>query len=186
MDETGLERAWVQSLRSGRITWVDTGDDATGGMYIRRVNDRGEAVGTVFFEGFAAEARTWLRPGHGPGRTLDQGSSPVAEGWDITNDRRVVGSVAEQVDEELYVPMGVVWGRDGQIADVLASVAQVGSDAYPRLLNEAGQAAGAAWWGDFFEGHAEAAAWPKPDTIQALGLLPGGGISIAYGQSEGG
>lgn len=186
VDDSGRERAWVQDLRSGRVTWIDTGEDTAGGIYIRRINDRGEAAGTVYFEGFSAEARTWLRPGHGPGRALERGELGFAEGWDITNHRRVVGSVAEDVGDGWLVPKGVIWGRDGAIEHVLASNPAVGYDTYPRLLSEAGQAAGVAWYGDLFEGHYEAAAWPAPGAIESLGLLPGGGESAAYGQSEGG
>ena len=179
VDEAGHERAWVQNLRTGKLTWVDTGDVEW--VSVRRINDRGEAVGTLFGEG--AEPARWLRPDRAP-ELLPSGDLGFAEAWAITNRRDVVGSYAVEVPDG-FVPQGVIWSSKGD-ATPLVSNAGVTADSYPRLLTEAGQAAGQAWFGSWESGHYEAARWPDPDHIEPLGLLPGGGYSGAYGQSEGG
>jgi hypothetical protein len=54
------------------------------------------------------------------------------------------------------------------------------------VVNDAGLVAGTAWYGAPFGGHYEAARWPSPAVLEPLGLLPGGGYSDVYGQSEDG
>ncbi|ROR65690.1 hypothetical protein [Agrococcus jenensis] len=185
-DASGRERAWVQSLRSGRITWVETEQEAAG-IGVRRINDRGDAVGTVWTSDLEAEARVWSPRLDRPGTALPNDSAfPYAEGWDITNDLRVAGATSlELPDLEAVVPWGAIWSRRGEVTHV-ASNPGVEADTYVRLLDERGEAAGVAWFGDWFGGHYEAARWPSPTTIESLGLLPGGGFSAVYGQSEGG
>lgn len=185
-DASGRERAWVQSLRSGRITWVEAEPEAAG-IGVRRINDRGDAVGTVWLSDLEAEARVWSPHVDRPGASLPNDSTfPYAEGWDITNDLRVAGATSLELPElEAVVPWGAIWSRRGEIAHV-ASNPGVQADTYVRLMDEGGEAAGVAWFGDWSGGHYEAARWPSPSTIESLGLLPGGGFSGVYGQSEGG
>ena len=57
----GRERAWVQDLRTGKVTWVDTGEAAD--HYVRRINDRGEVAGTIYGEGFAANSHRFAPGG---------------------------------------------------------------------------------------------------------------------------
>ncbi|SOC53748.1 hypothetical protein [Ornithinimicrobium cerasi] len=186
VDETGRERAWVQDLRTGKVTWVDTPEDASG-IYVRRINDRGEAAGTVFGEENAKDAVVWWPRVDRPGRVLPApGKFGYAMGWGINNFRDVVGFFDHYVEQyDAIVTYGVTWDRHGS-PTLLASNPGNDGDSFPRVINNAGQAAGGAWYGDFFEGHFEAARWPSPDVIEPLGLLPGGGYSEVYGQSEGG
>jgi hypothetical protein len=185
VDETGRERAWVQDLRTGTVTWVDTPEDASG-IYVRRINDRGEAAGTVFGSGADAQAMTWWPRVDRPGQPLAGGDLGWSEAWAINNSRDVTGPVGKYLPEfDAFVLYGQVWDRHGT-ATPLASNPGLDADTHPRLINDAGQVAGGAWYGDFFEGHFEAARWPSPDVIEPLGLLPVGGYSEVYGQSEGG
>lgn len=181
VDDSGRERAWTQSLRTGKVSWVETADAE--GIYVRRINDRGEPAGTLYGEGFSADAARWLRPDRAP-ELLPSGPLGFAEAWAITDGRDVVGSWATETPEGA-VPQGVVWSKKGGTS-LLASNDGVAADSYPRLLSEAGQAAGEAWYGPWDGGHYEAARWPDADVIEPLGLLPGGGYSGAYGQSQGG
>jgi hypothetical protein len=182
LEESGRERAWVQDLRSGRLTWVDT-DGAAEGIYVRRINDRGDAAGSVFYGGFTADAVAWWPRVDRPGRVLFGGEDGVAEAWAINNKRTVAGSYAHYLpDYGFHVPQGALWSARGDVT-VLASNPGVEADTHARLLTDHGQAAGSAWYGDIFEGHAEGARWPSPNRLESLGLLPGGGYSAVFGQS---
>lgn len=181
----GRERAWVQDLRTGKVTWVDTGEAAD--HYVRRINDRGEVAGTIYGEGFAADALVWWPRVDIPGRVLPApGEFAYASAWGINNARDVAGFFDHYVEEwDAVVPYGVVWDRHGTPTPLASNPGNEG-DSFPRLINDEGQAAGMAWYGSWVEGHYEAARWPSPETIEPLGLLPGGGYSEVYGQSEGG
>ncbi|WP_203580101.1 hypothetical protein [Microbacterium hibisci] len=180
VDDSGRERAWVQNLRTGALTWVETGDAE--GIYVRRINDRGEPAGTLYTGEFTADAAWWPRADRAP-RLLGGGDLGSAEAWAINHRREVAGSYAVEVPDGV-VPQGVVWTSKGTA--LLGSNPGVAADTFSRVLSDAGQAAGGAWYGPWDGGHYEAARWPEPATIESLGLLPGGGFSGVYGQSEGG
>ncbi|WP_109211951.1 MULTISPECIES: hypothetical protein [Microbacterium] len=180
MDESGREQAWVQNLRTGALTWVETGQAE--GIYVRRINDRGEPVGTLHTGEFTSDAAWWPWADRPP-RLLGGGDLGSAEAWAINHRRDVTGSYAVEVPEGI-VPQGVVWTSKG--AALLASNPGVAADTFSRVLSDAGQSAGGAWYGPWDGGHYEAARWPEPGRIESLGLLPGGGFSGVYGQSENG
>lgn len=181
MDGSDFFLPWVQDLRTGRLTWIDGGGAEDFG--VRRINDRGEAVGTVYGPDGATAMVWWPRVDR-PGRPLHAGELGWSEALAVNNHRMVAGSFAHDVEElEWVVPHGMVWDRHGTPTP-LASNPGVEADSYPRVINDAGLVAGTAWYGAPFGGHYEAARWPSPDVLEPLGLLPGGGYSDIYGQSE--
>ncbi len=183
VDESGREQAWVQDLRNGKLTFVDTGDAE--GHTVRRINDRGEAAGTLYSGDTAQPTVWWPRPSR-PGRALEAGELAWGEALAINNVREVAGFFDHYLPAfDAVVPWAVVWDRHGS-STPLASNPGVEGDSWARVINDAGQAAGSAWYGSWDGGHYEAARWPSPDAIEPLGLLPGGGYSEVFGQSEGG
>jgi hypothetical protein len=104
-----------------------------------------------------------------------------AQAWDLTNDRRVAGSIG--LGDFRY--QAVVWSADGTMTRLANNPGAV-PDSSARLINERGEAAGYARWGDLDTGHLEAARWRSPSQLESLGLLPDGEFSFAYGLSEGG
>lgn len=173
-DAEGREYAWVQSLRSGRITIVDAG--TTERFWVQHINDRGAAAGSVWVSDFDIEARVWWPRVDRPSQVLpDDGEG--ASAYDLTNDRRVAGAF----DIGDFQTQAVIWETDGTATPLAGNP---GSSVYSsaRLINERGEAAGFAWFG----GHLEAARWRTPTQLESLGLLPEGGDSMAYGQAEGG
>ncbi len=185
---TGQVRGWVQKLLTGRLTWAvpaPAGEEVPVDVYFRRINDRGAAAGTVFFEDRAA-AVTWNKVHLDPVE-LPGGDHGYAEARDINNRRDVVGMVAVPVPglADALMAQPTLWDRRG----TPTGMATFGIDAFPVLLNDARQAAGMVGVGspdDLANAHAEAGFWAQPDEVIGLGLLPGGGESLAYGLDEGG
>ena len=178
VDPLGREFAWVQSLRSGRITIVDAG--VTERFWVQHINDRGSAAGSVWISDTETEARVWEPRVDRPGEPLPHDALD-AQAWDITNDGRVAGSVG--LGEFRY--QAVTWDAAGTLTRLAGNPGSV-VDTSARLINERGEAAGFALWGDQFTGHYEAARWRTPSQLESLGLVPDGGYSAAFGQSEGG
>jgi hypothetical protein len=178
VDRLGREYAWVQNLRSGGVTIVDAG--VTERFWVQHINDAGEAAGSVWVSDTETEARVWEPQVSAPGRVLPHDALD-AQAWDITNDGRVAGSVG--LGEFRY--QAVTWDADGTLTRLASNPGSV-VDTSARLINERGEAAGHALWGDQFTGHYEAARWRTPTELESLGLLPDGGFSAALGQSEGG
>jgi hypothetical protein len=178
VDRLGREYAWVQSLRTGRLTMVDAG--VTERFWVQHINDGGEAAGSVWVSDTETEARVWEPRVSAPGRALPHDALD-AQAWDVTNDGRVAGSVG--LGDFRY--RAVTWDPAGAMTRLASNPGAV-VDTSARLINERGEAAGLAWWGDEFTGHFEAARWRSPSQLESLGLLPDGGYSAAFGQSEGG
>ncbi len=178
IDAQGREYAWVQSLRTGRLRMLDVG--VTERFWVQHINDRGAAAGSVWISDTETEARIWEPGAPGSGRALPHDALD-AQAWDITNDGRVAGSVG--LGEFRY--QAVTWDADGTLTRLASNPGSV-VDTSARLINERGEAAGHALWGDQFTGHYEAARWRTPTELESLGLLPDGGFSAALGQSEGG
>ena len=168
---------WVQSLRSGRLTIVDAG--VTERFWVQHINDRGEAAGSVWVSDTETEARVWEWPVSAPGRALPHDALD-AQAWDLTNDGRVAGSIG--LGDFRY--QAVTWDAAGALTRL--AILEPVVDTSARLINERGEAAGFALWGDQFSGHYEAARWRTPSQLESLGLVPDGGYSAAFGQSEGG
>lgn len=177
VDAAGREYAWVQHVRSNRVTIVETG--TTERFWVDHINDRGAAAGSVWVSDFDIEARLWWRVDR-PGLVLPHdGEGAIA--YDLTNDRRVSGAIG--IGDFRY--QAVIWDRRGVPTELAGNPGSL-VNSTARLINERGEAAGFAMWGDQFTGHLEAARWRTPAQLESLGLLPDGGDSMAHGQSEGG
>jgi hypothetical protein len=181
--ETGRWQGWVQKLLTGRVTWVDPapGDVEPVDVYFRRINDRGAAAGTAWLQDGGIALR-WTRYDRDPVE-LPGGDEGIAEGWDINNDRDVVGNLAVRLpgDDGFLIPQPTLWDARNRPTPM----ATLGLDGYPRLLNDRRQAAGVVGVGpDLLSAHPEAGFWPTPDTVVGLGLVPGGVASQAFGLGE--
>lgn len=178
MDADGREHAWTQDLRTGRLRVAGTG--ATERVTGLRVNDRGAAAGSVWTSDVDLEARVWWPRVDGPGRAL-QHDGIGAQANDITNRRRVAGAVG--LGDFRW--QAAVWDADGAMTRLASNPGALVHDT-AHFIDERGEAAGFAAWGDDVTGHLEAARWPAPTQLESLGLLPDGGDSGVLGQAEGG
>lgn len=192
-----IARSWVMDLASGDLEWYDVdsgprGEDH-GFTWVRRINDAGAGAGT------ANRNDDWdVEPGtdavgfDGPDATMEflsaAGSYLEAGAFGINNDGQRVGYFADEFfypeDEFWTIWQPSVWEPDGS-RTVLAT--PYGFEAFPRVIEDDGGIAGAVGVGDSPEtAHIEAGYWPDVDTNVALGLLPGGDYSEAYGGDEDG
>ena len=190
---TGVEAAWVQDLRSGEVTILDTESgprgSGHGGMWMRRINDAGRVVGIVF--------RNWTDPWAdavtfvGPDAPMEllPGVAAAADSlaFGINNQAQKTGYLATREYEEApgwYAFDPVVWQSDGTITPM--SVAG-GFEAVPRAIKDDGSASGSMLAGQSVDSaHVEPAYWPDPSRVVPLGVLPGGGWGDVFGMDEGG
>jgi hypothetical protein len=192
-----VARSWLQDLTTGEISWYDVdsgprGEDH-GFTWVRRIDDAGAGAGTAFRSdapdgepgsdavGFDDPAATmeFLSPA---GTYLEAGA------FGINNHGQRVGYHADEFfypEEEFWtIWQPSIWEADGS-RTVLAT--PYGFEAFPRTIEDDGGMAGAVGVGDSPEtAHVEAGYWPDADTNVALGLLPGGDYSEAYGGDEAG
>jgi hypothetical protein len=190
---TGREVAWVQDLATGAITILDTDSGPSGAdhgrMWIRRINDRGSVVGAlgrgpdqiwtdaVLFDTPASTVQ--LLPG-----AAEAGDSNA---YGINNLDQKAGYLSTRPVPEFpdfYWFDPVRWEADGSITPLSVDG---GLEAAPRAVKDDGSVSGSISFGtDLFSAHIEPAYWPTPDTVVALGSLPGGGWGDVFGMDEGG
>lgn len=190
--ETGAAVSWVQDLGSGELRIFDTSvgpgpADPTGPGFVRRVNDSGEAVGSV--DQGRGRARAERAVGYDSGSTEPwvletQGRSSWATGINnqgervgVTEHYRLIG------DGRWSVWDATVWDAVGRAHHLRTD----GIDGAPRVVNDSENVAGGLWVGTPQTGHVEAAFWPAYDELGVgLGVLVGGAWSEAFGMDAAG
>lgn len=192
-----LARSWVQDLATGEIRWYDVDSGPRGQdhgfTWIRRIDDAGAGAGTAFRsddpEGEPGSDAVGFDDPDATMEFLSPADSYLEAGaFGINNLGQRVGYFADEFfypEEEFWtIWQPSVWEADGS-RSVLAT--PYGFEAFPRVIEDDGGIAGAVGVGDSPEtAHVEAGYWPDPDTNVALGLLPGGDYSEAYGGDEAG
>ena len=191
--ETGTEVAWVQDLTTGRLTVLDTDSGPAGAdhgrMWIRRLNSYGAVAGvigrnqsdpwtdSVVFDTPTSAAR--LLPGSAEG--ADSGALGLNDLGQVTGYLST-REIPEFPGAYFWDP--VIWEPDGGVTPLSV---QGGFDAAPRGVKDDGSASGSMSYGsDLLTAHIEPAYWPTPSTVEALGVLPGGGWGDVFGMDEGG
>ena len=191
--DTGTEVAWVQDLRSGQLTILDTDSGPRGAehgpMWMRRINDAGTVVGVV------ARNRTdpWTDAVTfaGPDASMEllPGVAAAADSlaFGINNRAQKTGYLSTREYEEApgwYAFDPVVWQDDGTITPMSVTG---GLEAVPRAIKDDGSASGSMLFGQSIDtAHVEPAYWPDPSTVVPLGVLPGGGWGDVFGMDEDG
>ena len=192
-----LARSWVMDLATGDLQWYDVdsgprGEDH-GFTWIRRIDDSGAGAGTAFRSNDPeGEPGSDAVAFDDPDATMEflspAGSYLEAGAFGINNHGPRAGYFADEFfypEEEFWtIWQPSVWEADGS-RTVLAT--PYGFEAFPRVIEDDGGIGGAVSVGDSPEtAHIEAGYWPDVDTNVALGLLPGGDYSEAYGGDEAG
>lgn len=190
-------RSWVQDLATGELAFYRTesgprGEDH-GFTWIRRIDDQGAGVGTAFrSDDPEGEPGTDAVGFDGPAADMEFLTYPVeyleAGAFGINNAGEAVGYYADEfLDPEnefwtIWTP--VRWNPDGSRTELATPY---GLEAFPRTIEDDGGVGGLLAYGeDPLAAHLEAAYWPDAGSSVALGLLPGGDYSDAFGGDEGG
>jgi uncharacterized membrane protein len=180
VDAGGAPVPWVWNGRSFTYLSMPAGTEF---VQVRRLNARGDVVGTVQYPGddgllFAVR---WDAPRYRPHLLPPAPGDAGSFGHGI-NDRGTAAGASDRGDNSPHVP--VLWNRRGRVE----ALPTIGGPAEAWVVNNAGQVAGYGYarYGDDPGNVSHAVFWDVRHRVHDLGYLPHAIDTLAFGISQNG